>query len=114
MMAGERQAVAVAAGEQVALALIAALPDRADAVDDIAGRQPIAARDPRLSGRAAADAPALLQQFRPGGAMDRAIHAAAAEQAVIGGIDDRVDRATGDVARHHVPARRPDHHSLNP
>ena len=72
--------------------MVPAAPDRADRVDHMAGGQPIAARDPRLAGRAAADLAAFLEKLRTGGAMDGAVDAAAAEQALVRGVDDRVER----------------------
>ena len=48
---------------------------------------------------AAAERAALLEQRRPGGAVDRAVDPAAAEQARVGGVDDRVRFGVrGDVA----------------
>ena len=60
-------------------------------MDDMLRRQPIAARDLGRAGLAAAEGAAFGEQFRPGRAMDRAVDAAAAEQAAVGGIDDGVD-----------------------
>jgi len=60
-------------------------------------RQPIAAGDLRVAGGAAAERSALAQQFRPGRAVDCAIDPAAAEQAGIRRVDDRVHRETRDV-----------------
>ncbi len=60
--------------------------------------QIMAAGDTGLAGRAAAKDPALLQQPRPRGPMDGAVHPAAAEQGFIGGIDDGVNIKACDVA----------------
>ena len=49
---------------------------------------------------AAAERPALGQDRRAAGAVDRAVHAAAAEQRLVGGVDDGVDDLLGDVAAH--------------
>jgi hypothetical protein len=67
------------------------MPDRAYRVNDIARRQIVTARYLRLTGRASAEPTALVQKTRAGGAMNRAIDAATAEQRRIGGIDDRVN-----------------------
>src|SRR5437016_2992776 len=61
------------------------------------GRQPIAARDFRRAGLAAAERAALLEQVRPCGAMDRAVNAAAAEQRRIRGVHDGVEGKRRDV-----------------
>src|SRR3546814_213749 len=45
-------------------------------------------------------------QPRPGRAVDRAVHAATAEQRFVGGIGDRVDRERGDVAFNDLDAHR--------
>jgi hypothetical protein len=78
----------------------AASVDRPDRVDDVARRQPIAGRHPRLPDRAAAERAALGQQFRSGGSMNRSVHTASAEQAGVRRVDDGVDLEAGDVARH--------------
>ena len=93
MLKCEMEGGAIGRGEQLGLAGAAAAPDRADRVNDMAGGQPVAAGDARLARRAAADAPAFLQQFRPGGTMDGAVDASAAEQAFIGSVNDCVDVA---------------------
>jgi hypothetical protein len=67
------------------------MPDRAYCVNDIACRQIVTARYLRLTGCASAEPTALVEKTRTGGAMYRAIDAAAAEQRRFGGIDDRVN-----------------------
>ena len=70
----ERQAVAVARGEQLVLAVLAALPDRADGVDDVLRGEVVALGEPRLAGRAAADRAAFFEQLaarRRGGSRRR-------------------------------------------
>src|SRR5204862_6742611 len=98
LLAGDCQAGAVAAGQNVRFACIAAAPYRTDRMNDMPGWQPIAAGEPCLSRWAAADLAALGEEFRAGGAVNRAIDPAAAEQRGIGGIDDRVDLPAGDIA----------------
>ena len=88
----------------------AALPDRADGMDDIARPKPVAARKPGIAGGAAADLPAFLEKLGPGRAMDRAVHAAAAQQRAVGGVDDRVDGQFGDVPFDHFDS--PGHASI--
>ncbi len=66
-------------------------------MDDMLRRQPIAARDLGRSGVAAAERPAFSEQLRPGGAMDRAVDAAAAEQRPVRRIDDGIDVKRRDV-----------------
>ena len=65
----EREAVAVAGGEQRVLGPGVA-PDGSDRVDDMARGQPVAGGDARLAGRAAAERPAFRQQFGPGSAVN--------------------------------------------
>jgi len=69
--------------------------------DHVTGAQLKARRDPRLTGRTAADLPACFQQLRPGGAVDRAVNPAAAQQPLVGGIHDRIDGQGGDVTLNH-------------
>src|SRR5439155_1065580 len=72
-------------------------PHRAHRVNHILGGQPMALRDPRLPGGAAADPPALLQELRPGGVVDGAVHAAAAQDCRVRCVDYRVHGLLGDV-----------------
>src|SRR4029079_9988360 len=76
----------------------AAAPDRTDGVDHVTGGETKARGDARVARRAAADLPAGLEQLAARGAMDGAVHAAAAEQRRVGGVDDRVDVLLRDVA----------------
>ena len=80
MLGGERKRGAIAGGEQLVLALVAAAPDRADRMNDVPGLEPIAAGDLGGTGVATAQRLAFGQQLRSGGAMDGAVDAAAAEQ----------------------------------
>src|SRR5450756_1044396 len=65
----ERQALAIAGGEQFGLALRAALPYRSDGVNDLFGREAVAARDLGAPGGAALKRAAVGEWFRCGGAM---------------------------------------------
>ena len=77
---GERQGVAVGAGEQGVLVGVAAPPDRPNGVDDMARRKLVAPGDLGFASWTAAEAAALGKQFGAGGAMDGAVDAAAAQQ----------------------------------
>jgi hypothetical protein len=66
-------------------------------MDDICRRQAVAAGQPRLARRAAAERAALGQKLWTGGAVDRAIDPATAEQRGVGGVDDRIDGKPSDV-----------------
>ena len=92
MCLGKRQGARVRRGEQLLLPRVAASPDRADGVDDMARLEAVAARDLGLARVAAAERAALREQLGARGAMDGAIHAAPAEQRGVGGVDDGVDR----------------------
>jgi hypothetical protein len=93
----QREAVAVAAGQQVRLATPPVAVARPDRMDHIARRQPVSLGDPRLPGRAAADRAAFGQQLRSRRTVDGAVDPAAAQQRLVGGIDDGVDFQRGDV-----------------
>jgi len=58
----------------------AAMPDRADGMDHVFGRQPVPACDLRIAGVAAAERTAFVQQLGPGGAVDGAVNATATQQ----------------------------------
>src|SRR6266446_5362546 len=94
----EPQAVAIARREQLRLPPRPAPPHPTDGVDDVARRQPVAARDARFAGGAAAKGAALRDELRAGRAMDRAVDAASAEEGGVRGIDDGIDVELGDVA----------------
>jgi hypothetical protein len=84
----------VAAGQQLRLAAAPAAPHRPDRVDHVPGRKPPGAGDLRLPGLAAAEPAALRQQLRTRRPMDGAVDPAAAEQAGVRRVDDRLG---GDV-----------------
>ncbi|MNV71686.1 hypothetical protein D3C71_1647210 [compost metagenome] len=104
---GQLQGFPIAVGEQRRLVTVAVLPDRADGMDDMAGRQVVAGGGAHLAGRAAHARPdlrqglALGQQARAGRPMDRTVHAAPAKQGFVGRIDDRIHRQGRDVALPH-------------
>ena len=104
----QAQRRAVAAGQQIVLAALAAIPHRADRVDDVLRRQPITAGDLGRSGGAAAERFAFLQQLASGGAVDRTIDPAAAQQRCVCRVDDGIDRERGDVGDHDLQSRRTD------
>src|SRR5262249_9069083 len=84
----------------------AAAPDRADGMNDPARGQGMATRESHLTGRAAAESATLLEQSRARGAVNRAVHAAAAEQARVGGVDDGIDIERRDVVAHELHAQQ--------
>ncbi len=90
MFAGQGQAVAVAVGQLVGLAIATAPPDRADCVDHPLCRQIVAARDAGLARGAAAEGAAFLQQSKARGAVYRPIYAATAQEQGIRRVDDGV------------------------
>jgi len=71
---------AIARGQEIILSTGAALPDRADSMDDIAGGQAIAGGDFCFARRAAAEFAAFREEARPCGTMDRTVDAAPAEK----------------------------------
>ena len=75
LLDGEREAIAIAIGEQAVLAAFAAAPDWSYRVDDVARRQAEARRDLRLSGVAATELGASLGKLGSRGAMDGAADA---------------------------------------
>ena len=95
-------AALVTAFEQVGLFFVAAVPHRPDRVDHVFRRQPVAAGNPGVAGGAAIQCSAFGQQFGTGCAVNGAIDTAAAEQRIVGGIDDRVYLQCGDVVGNNV------------
>ena len=93
----------MAAGEQRRGILVVRV-DRADGVDHPSSGQlapVVATASPgreALGPLGSADPPALLEDRGTAAAMDRAVHAAAAEQRRVRRVHDRVDVLLGDVA----------------
>jgi len=56
------------------------MPDRADGMDHVLGRQPVSASDLGVAGLAAAERAAFVKQFRAGRAVDGAVNTAATQQ----------------------------------
>src|SRR5579863_1063840 len=104
MLRGESERVAVAAGQQVGVGLMAAAHDWADGVDDMLCGERSGSGDCSLTGGQAAGKlrgaqfAALFQNSRAAATMDGAIHAASAEKGAVGGVNDGVDVLGGDVA----------------
>ena len=67
-------------------------------MDDMPGEQSMAAGDFGAACRAAAEGAALGQQSGAGGAMNGPVDSAAAEEGLVGGVDDGIDIEAGDVA----------------
>ena len=76
-------------------------PDGTDRVDDVAAWKLVGSCDPRLPCRTAAQGAALLQQSPASRTMYGSVDATATQEAVVGGIDDRIDLKTRDVAHFH-------------
>jgi hypothetical protein len=104
----EFEGTAIAGGEQLVLAIGPAMPDRADGMDHMPGRQPVPSRDLGVAGRAAVERAAFLEQFRAGAAMDRTIDAAPTEQGRIRCVDDSVNAQGGDVGNYDFQPRLAD------
>jgi len=97
MLVTELDRAPVARGQQLRLAPVAALPDRPDGVDHMAGRQPVAFGDLGLAGLTAMEHAAFQDEIRARGTVDRAVDATAAKQRRVCGVDDRVNAELGDV-----------------
>jgi hypothetical protein len=92
MARSEIKCGAIARRQQFVLAVIAAAPHRANSVNHMLCRKPIARRDLRLTGRASAEFFALRAQLGAGCAVNRAINPTAAEQCAVRRVDDCIER----------------------
>ena len=90
-LGGEFQRMAVAGGEQRRFAVLSVAPDGADGVDDVPGRETEAGGDFGLPCGAAVQGTTVGQQLRPGGAVNGSVDSAAAQEGIVGGVDDGVD-----------------------
>ena len=104
----QRHGAVIARREKPMLSAPAALPDRADGVNDISGRQAISARDPDIARRASVQGAALDKQLRPGGTMNRAVNTASTEQGFIRSVDDRINAQRRDIGNDDLEPRRTD------
>ena len=84
----QKQAAAVAGGQQGRLPLLPALPDGTRRVDHIPGPQAVARRQLGPPPLAAPQRPALRQQLRPRRRVDGPVHPGAAQQRGIGRVDN--------------------------
>ena len=82
---------AIAGCQRFIFAAVSSVPDRANGMNHMPGWQPISPGDFGAAGLAAMERAALGEKPRSGRAMDRTVHAAAAEQSAIGGVDDGVN-----------------------
>ena len=90
------QAVSVAACQQLRIAGPSCI-DRPHRVDDVFGFQAISFGDFGLPSLAAIQCPALCQQLRAGRTVNGAVYSAAAQQALVGRIDDTLYIQLGDI-----------------
>jgi hypothetical protein len=98
----------IAGRQRLIFALVSTVPHRTDGMDHMPRRQTITLGDFRAAGLAAMERAAFGQQIRPGGAMDRAIDAATAEQRRVRGVDDGVNAQRRNVGDDDFQPRRID------
>ena len=96
----------VARGQRQIFTLTTAMPDRTDGMNYIPRRQPVTSGDFGVARLAATQRTAFGQQLGTGRAMDCAIHAAAAEQRGIRGVNDGVNLQACDVGNDNFQPRR--------
>jgi len=102
VLMGHLHAALVTVFEQVGLVFVAAVPHGPDRVDHVFRRQPVAAGNLGVAGGAAIQCSAFGQQLGTGCAVNGAIDTTAAEQRIVGGIDDCVHLQCGDVVGNNV------------
>ena len=94
--------------QRLVFTLVSAVPDRAHGMNDMPCRQPITPGDFGVAGVAAMERVAFRQQLRAGRPVDRTVHAAAAEQRTIRGVDDSVNAQRRNVGDGDFQSRRTD------
>ena len=103
---------AMAGRELLLLAGPTADPDRSDGVDHVLGVEVAGRRRLRVARLAPSQQAALLEDRRTARAVDRAVHAAAAEERRVGGVHDRADGLLGDVSARDEDPLVPRHRRL--
>jgi hypothetical protein len=91
MSAAKRYTAAITGCEHFVFVAGTAVPNRADSMNHVPRRQPIAHGDLGIAGLAAVQRPAFFQQFGARGIVYRAIDAAPAEKRRICRVDDGVN-----------------------
>ena len=99
---GQLQRGAVGGDQQFPLSVAAAPPDGAYGMDDELRRQTGARSDLGLSWCADVQGASLGQQLRPGGPVDGPVHTSAAQQTLVGGVDDGVHLHGGDIVSYNL------------
>ena len=99
---GQLQRGAVGGDQQFPLPVATASPDGTHSMDDKLRRQAVALCDLGLSRFAAVQGVALGQQLRPGGTVDIPVHTSAAQQALVGDVDDGVRPHGGDIVSYNL------------
>jgi hypothetical protein len=92
MAAGKLQTLPIGIRKKFRLTVCAVAIDRPDCMDDIACIQAAGRGNNGPANRAGANCAACGHDFRPAGAMNRAVYPAAACQTRVGGINNRVNR----------------------
>ena len=91
VLLGQTHGGVVTGGEQLALVLVATIPDGSDGMDDFLTRQTVGIGHLALPRLAAAQRAAFLQQLDTCRPVDGAIYTTAAQQTPVGGIHDCID-----------------------
>lgn len=78
--------------------MVTTVPNRTYSVNHMASRQVITGGEPGFSRRAATEFTAFFEQLRSGRSMDGPVHAAAAQKALVGSIDNCIDFQSGNVS----------------
>ena len=68
-------------------------------MNDPSRRKPVASGDASFARRAATDAAAFFQKLSARSAVDGTVHALAAQERVVGSVDDGVDLERGDICQ---------------
>lgn len=88
----------VTGGQQLALVVIATIPDGSDGMDHLLTGQQIGIGHLALPRLAATECTALLQQLDTSGPVNGAIYSPTAQQTPVGGIHDRIDLERRDIS----------------
>ncbi len=99
---------AIARCQHFIFALASAMPHRADGMNHVPCKQPMSFGDFGIAGGAALKLATFGQKLRSCPAVDCTIHAAAAEQRCIRGVDDGVNAQARDVGDDDFEPRRAD------
>src|SRR5713226_4208275 len=104
MFFGQSQRVPIATRQEFVFITLAAVPDGSDGVNDPFGPKAISFGDLGFAGITSIERPTFFRELGAGGAVNCSIDASAAQETLVGGVDNRIDVKRGNIALNNLNA----------